>query len=362
MSEPFEERLTFTFRGSADYAMEVIRRDGDVSLRCTCPAFVRPSPVHYLACKHVLGLLRGSGEKLVEPAPLDLERLDDWIRESTFSEALDKLHLGTSPEAVAIDELRAELRRTHKAKGSAPNVRPARLRGQSQEGAVPTDTSDVTPPVFIDIETTGFYPDYGDRVIEIAILAEDGSVLLESLVDPEGKRSTHGALGKHRIPDAELVGKPCLHDLAPRIAELVKGKTVVGWNVTFEQDFLGEILDEAADVVDAMARFAINGDRMKLEDAADQIGHQWDGPQHRARPDAATCGAIWRWLDERGVPRRPEAAKAKGSVRGGLQEKRLADIERRLSLLEEVLAENSTLRTRVEELERALQDRHGETR
>ena len=38
--------------------------------------------------------------------------------------------------------------------------------------------------VYLDTETTGLYPEHGARIVEIAILDDDGRPLLDTLVDP----------------------------------------------------------------------------------------------------------------------------------------------------------------------------------
>ena len=349
MDETREERIRFIVHGTSDYTIDAIRYGEVVSIRCTCPAFVRPGKVHYMACKHVLRILLGSQEGMLNPLTEDVERLEEWLLTSTLGALLAPYRASASPDGTLADAIREELRRAHKHTTSSPAVRAGKPRD-----AVSMSSADALSPVFIDIETTGLYPGYGDRVIEIAIVAEDGSVLLEELVDPQGRPSTPKAFEKHGIKDAELIGKPRLHELASRIADCVRDKTVVGWNVDFERSFLGELLDHAADVVDAMSRFGMGKDRVRMDEAIDHIGYHWEGSQHRALPDALACRAVWRWLDEKGAPLRPEPVRPKGAERVEAREQLFAAIESRLQALEHTMTVIPALRDRIEELERAL--------
>ncbi|MFC6088106.1 exonuclease domain-containing protein [Saccharothrix lopnurensis] len=85
--------------------------------------------------------------------------------------------------------------------------------------------------VILDTETT----DYHGRVIEIAVLATDGTVLLDTLVDPEGAVINPKAQQTHGITAAMLVGAPTMAQLWPRLDELLRDRPVIAWNAPFDQ-------------------------------------------------------------------------------------------------------------------------------
>ncbi|MDI2126278.1 3'-5' exonuclease [Yinghuangia seranimata] len=91
----------------------------------------------------------------------------------------------------------------------------------------------------VDLETTGFSPGRGDRIVEIGVvrIAGDGRVLREwtTLVDP-GRGV--GATQVHRITEADVAGAPRFVDIAGELAGLLAGAVVVAHNAAFEQRFL----------------------------------------------------------------------------------------------------------------------------
>lgn len=92
--------------------------------------------------------------------------------------------------------------------------------------------------VVVDVETSGTDPQT-DRVLSIAALtlSPDGTVertlhtLLNPGVDP-GPTNIHG------LTTAMLAGQPCYHDIAPTLAELLRGRILVAHNVAFDYAFL----------------------------------------------------------------------------------------------------------------------------
>ena len=91
----------------------------------------------------------------------------------------------------------------------------------------------------VDLETTGFSPARGDRILEIGVvrMLGTGEVLREwtTLVNPD--RSV-GAAHVHRITPADVVGAPRFADVAVELAGLLAGTVVVAHNASFEQRFL----------------------------------------------------------------------------------------------------------------------------
>ncbi|WP_436773783.1 3'-5' exonuclease [Yinghuangia sp. YIM S09857] len=91
----------------------------------------------------------------------------------------------------------------------------------------------------VDLETTGFSPGRGDRIVEIGVVrvGGDGRVLREwtTLLDPgRGVGATH----VHRITARDVAGAPRFPDIAGELAALLAGAVVVAHNASFEQRFL----------------------------------------------------------------------------------------------------------------------------
>ncbi len=92
--------------------------------------------------------------------------------------------------------------------------------------------------VVVDVETSGTDPET-DRVLSIAALtlAPDGTVehtlhtLLNPGVDP-GPTNIHG------LTTAKLAGQPRYPDVAPTLAQLLRGRILVAHNVAFDYAFL----------------------------------------------------------------------------------------------------------------------------
>lgn len=91
----------------------------------------------------------------------------------------------------------------------------------------------------VDLETTGFSPRLGDRIIEIAAvrMRADGSRLTEwaTLVDPErdvGPSHIHG------ISASDVVGAPKFATVAGDLLALLNGAVVVAHNLRFDWSFL----------------------------------------------------------------------------------------------------------------------------
>jgi DNA polymerase-3 subunit epsilon len=103
----------------------------------------------------------------------------------------------------------------------------------------------------IDVETTGFSPKRGDRIVEIAIVhvSPSGEVedVWESLIDPGrdvGPTRIHG-IEAHHVVDA-----PRFVELGPRILNLLANRVLVAHNLEFDTRFL---LAELREVDDTLA-------------------------------------------------------------------------------------------------------------
>ena len=171
------------------------------------------------------------------------------------------------------------------------------------------------PPktLYLNTEVDGIAPPR-DMFYEIAIVDDDGNVIVNTLVDTERPL---GDGPKYRgLTEYDFASKPTLRKLWPRIEAIVTGCHVVIYHADHDSQFFPKHLAAAGHVSCAMKRFApIYGaystyhgryTYKSLKEAARYIGYKVEGPLHHAITDAKTCRAIWRWMEDRndfnGVP------------------------------------------------------------
>jgi ATP-dependent Lhr-like helicase len=91
----------------------------------------------------------------------------------------------------------------------------------------------------VDVETTGFSPRLGDRVVEVAAvrMQADGTVTDEwsTLVNP---RRDVGATHVHGITATDLVDAPLFGEIAGDLLERLDGAVLTAHNLRFDQQFL----------------------------------------------------------------------------------------------------------------------------
>ena len=94
--------------------------------------------------------------------------------------------------------------------------------------------------VALDVETTGFSPKNGDRVIEIgAVAIENQSIIAEfsSLIDA-GKMIPWQVQKVHGITNEMLYGKPKSDEVLPEFYKFITGSILVAHNAAFDIGFL----------------------------------------------------------------------------------------------------------------------------
>ena len=97
---------------------------------------------------------------------------------------------------------------------------------------------------YLDVETTGLSPWFGDRICEIAVLRCEGDKVIDtfdSLLNPERPLSP-GAARVNGLKDSDLKKAPRFIDVAERVMALVKDAVVVCHNVPFDLGFLSSEL------------------------------------------------------------------------------------------------------------------------
>ena len=102
------------------------------------------------------------------------------------------------------------------------------------------------PYAIIDVETTGFSPRNGDRVVEIAVARVDPSGRIEdeysTLLDP-GRDV--GPIFVHGISNSEVRDAPRFDEIAGELLDRMDGAVVVAHNAVFEERFLAAEFERA---------------------------------------------------------------------------------------------------------------------
>ncbi|MDE1480492.1 3'-5' exonuclease [Xenorhabdus bovienii] len=153
--------------------------------------------------------------------------------------------------------------------------------------------------VILDTETTGLKSD--DEIIEISIINADGNVLLDTLIKPQ-KKIPPDATRIHRITNEDVQHKPLWSDVYKKYREIVKGKTVIIYNKSYDTKIIRQtckkyelptpkIKSECAMLLYAEYYGEINertGDYKwhKLTDAIHDNKIEVSGEAHRALTDA----------------------------------------------------------------------------
>jgi DNA polymerase III epsilon subunit family exonuclease len=93
---------------------------------------------------------------------------------------------------------------------------------------------------FLDLETTGLSPWFGDRICEVGIVISEGKRIREqyqTLVNPERPLSV-GAASTNGLTDEELESAPLFEEIGPKVLGLLSDTVVVCHNAKFDLQFL----------------------------------------------------------------------------------------------------------------------------
>lgn len=93
---------------------------------------------------------------------------------------------------------------------------------------------------FLDLETTGLSPWFGDRICEVGIVLTEGKRIkqqVQTLVNPERPLSI-GAASTNGLTDEELATAPKFANVANVLVEWLRGTVVVCHNAQFDIQFL----------------------------------------------------------------------------------------------------------------------------
>lgn len=148
--------------------------------------------------------------------------------------------------------------------------------------------------VYTDTETTGF--SNRDRIVEISLVGSQGEILFQSLVNP-GMRIPAAARRVHGITDDMVRHAPTWRAIEDKVASLVRGKELVGHNISYDLRFTGEKFKAAPSRTSCTLKIArkVLGRSVKLDELARLAGHVPNGKAHRATADAlaARSGHLW---------------------------------------------------------------------
>jgi DNA polymerase III epsilon subunit-like protein len=174
----------------------------------------------------------------------------------------------------------------------------------------PIEPTDELPPLFCDTETTGLDREH-DEVISVSIIDGTGLVLLDTKVRPVSHTSWPAAQAIHGIRPEDVLRAelPTMADLAPRIAELTRGRHLICYNALYDCAMLrvALVLGPPAEVSCAMERFAVYWGHwsdyhqsftwQSLTVAAAYVLHVWEGAAHGSLADTFAVRTVWNYLE-----------------------------------------------------------------
>ena len=161
------------------------------------------------------------------------------------------------------------------------------------------------PLVFLDTETTGLSPRYGDRIVEIALVRfRDGAMenFYETLVNPE-RTISPGAARVHGITDRDVLTAPRFREIAKNVRAEMEGAVIVAHNAPFDLNFLahefrlarvnapGNLTLDTLALLRRYFRFRSNA----LSRVADEFGIEKE-TSHRALADVLTTRGVFEHI------------------------------------------------------------------
>lgn len=180
------------------------------------------------------------------------------------------------------------------------------------------------PIAVLDVETTGLRPQFGHRVVEIAVVTAKGKRIQKSwstLVNP-GRPMQPEVEEIHGISAEMLRGQPAFAEILPQLTCILKGRALVAHNAPFDLGFLDVEFRRAgarfgADpVLDTLplARRWYDFTNNTLTTIAGELGVRT--PRHRALADVRATLDVFRafvadfeknatvadWIDQQGGP------------------------------------------------------------
>jgi len=164
--------------------------------------------------------------------------------------------------------------------------------------------------LIVDTETTGLDPT--SEILEIAIIDNQGTTLLDTYVTPVRNQSWPGAEYIHGIsPSFIFSGNfPTMQKLGPQIGGILNNNNVVIYNAEYDSQFLRTELENsrAYCAMNAFAEYLGEWDSkrnrykwQKLVTAAEYAGHVWNKKPHCALGDCFATLSVMKFLEQKGV-------------------------------------------------------------
>lgn len=154
--------------------------------------------------------------------------------------------------------------------------------------------------IVIDTETTGFYPDRGDELLQVAIVdADTKQPIFNELIKPDLMESWPDAEAVNGISPEMVFDKPHISAYRDQIQRIINASDVIiGYNTFFDLGFLsaaGIDTQPYTKIVDVMQLFAAKYGKwdeakqrrkwVKLIEAAYHYGYNWEIRAHDALGD-----------------------------------------------------------------------------
>jgi DNA polymerase-3 subunit epsilon len=158
---------------------------------------------------------------------------------------------------------------------------------------------------YLDVETTGLSPWFGDRICEIAVIRCQGERVVDqfgSLVNPQRPLSP-GAARVNGLKDSDLKNAPCFWEITERLLSLLDEAVIVCHNAPFDLGFLSSELGRVdrhlptiltLDTLE-IARRHFDFDSNSLQSIAHQLDIDVTGA-HRALDDVFTTREVLRYF------------------------------------------------------------------
>lgn len=188
--------------------------------------------------------------------------------------------------------------------------------------------------VILDTETTGFTPDGGHRIVEVAALEMIGGKAtgrtFHAYVNP-GRSVPAQSAAVHGLTTAFLKQFPGFRMIAAELADFLgdAGTEIWAHNASFDERFLraelgrtGHSLPQAVRCSLKLARRLFPKPELtdhQLATLADRAGHRWTGRAHSALADVETLAAVLETLIWPQAAKAAETSAARTAVPGSSQ-------------------------------------------
>lgn len=144
------------------------------------------------------------------------------------------------------------LEKRHKIEEAEAKAREERRRAQEEKERLEKEAAEreqarlaacIYDMVVIDFETTGINSNplrgRADEILSVAIIDQDGNVLMNELCSTEDRKTWKKAEEVHGIKPSMVKGKPTFSELLPSVKEILRSaKEVIAYNIPFEMGFL----------------------------------------------------------------------------------------------------------------------------